>query len=257
MKIYEIIFSPTGGTKKVSDIFAEVFANELKANRAIIDLCDSNIDFSTVVLTKEDICIIAAPAYGGRVPATAIDRLKQIKGNQSKAILIAVYGNREFDDTLIELNDTAIHCNFIPIAGVGAIAEHSIVRRFAAKRPDDIDYNELREFSQRILTKLENKQEFSFDVPGNYPYKEYKGGAAKPVTDSSCENCGLCAKKCPVNAISPEEPSKTNTDICISCMRCISVCPNHSRQLSPEVAEALTQKLAPLCSERKQNTLYI
>ena len=103
MRIFEIIFSPTGGTQKCADIFAAAFGKEVE----LIDLADFSYDFTATDITSEDICIIAAPAFGGRIPEVAATRLKSIKGNGAKAILIAVYGNREFDDCLVELQDIA------------------------------------------------------------------------------------------------------------------------------------------------------
>ena len=103
MRIFEIIFSPTGGTQKCADIFVAAFGKEVE----LIDLADFSYDFAATDITSEDVCIIAAPAFGGRIPEVAVNRLKLIKGNGAKAILIAVYGNREFDDCLVELQDIA------------------------------------------------------------------------------------------------------------------------------------------------------
>ncbi len=89
MNIYEIIFSPTGGTQKAADVLAAAFEKEVE----MIDLADKSFDASNVHMTEEDVCIIAAPAYGGRVPQIAVDRLKQLKGNGAKAVLVAVYEN--------------------------------------------------------------------------------------------------------------------------------------------------------------------
>ena len=150
MRIFEIIFSPTGGTQKCADIFTAAFGKEVE----LIDLADFSYDFTATDITSEDICIIAAPAFGGRIPEVAANRLKLIKGNGAKAILMAVYGNREFDDCLVELQDIASENGFVPVAGVGAIAEHSLIRKFGAGRPDASDIEELNTFASRIIEKL-------------------------------------------------------------------------------------------------------
>lgn len=67
MSVYEIVFSPTGGTKKVSDLFTESFSSE----STYIDLLGQKTDFSVYSFQPEDICIISVPAYGGRVPDIA------------------------------------------------------------------------------------------------------------------------------------------------------------------------------------------
>lgn len=101
MKIYEIIFSPTGGTKKVADFLA----NELGLDITGIDLSDSNEDLHKFSLKNEDIAIIAVPSYSGRVPSTAAERISRIQANGAKAIIVCVYGNRAYEDTLVELQD--------------------------------------------------------------------------------------------------------------------------------------------------------
>lgn len=92
MRAYQIVFSPTGSTKRVADILT----GRLAENANTIDLCDRALDFSRIVLAPEDICVIAVPSYGGRVPGIAIQRLSLLQGNGAKAVLVAVYGNREF-----------------------------------------------------------------------------------------------------------------------------------------------------------------
>lgn len=96
MAVYTIEFSPTGGTKKVADLFVKTFCKEY----SVIDLTDRDRDFTRDSFRPEDICIMAIPSYGGRVPDAAVMRLKKMKGNSARAILIVVYGNRDYDDTL-------------------------------------------------------------------------------------------------------------------------------------------------------------
>lgn len=138
MKFYNIHFSPTGGTRKV----ANLLTSKLTQEACEIDLTDPTLPFETISLDKEDIALLAVPSYSGRVPAPALQRIAALKGNGAKAILVCVYGNRAFEDTLIELLDTTKKAGFKTIAAVAAIAEHSIAHRYAAGRPDDrIRYN--------------------------------------------------------------------------------------------------------------------
>ena len=253
MRIFEIIFSPTGGTQNCADIIAAAFDKEIE----LIDLTDNAYDFTSTDITEKDICVIAAPAYGGRIPETAASRLKQIQGNGAKAILMAVYGNREFDDCLVELQDITTENGFIPVAGIGAVAEHSLVRKFGANRPDSDDISELNNFAAQILSKLEINSAEPVSLPGNRPYKIFPGSSVRPLTNDNCIKCKLCAWQCPAEAISEEAPNLTDNAKCISCMRCISICPNQARFLAPEVLTMFTEKLAPVASGRKLNTLYL
>lgn len=135
MKLYDIVFSPTGGTKKVAECLTGVLEGEVTT----VDLADSRQDFNAVSLEKEDVAVISVPSYGGRVPAVAAERLGRLHGNGARAVLVCVYGNRAYEDTLVELEDAARETGFRVIAAMAAVAEHSIARQFASGRPDEQD----------------------------------------------------------------------------------------------------------------------
>lgn len=99
MKLYEIVFSPTGGTQKVAGFLSK----ELGGETVKIDLSDYKTDFSKFGLTGEDIAIIAIPSYSGRIPVPAAERLSRIQANGAKAIVVCVYGNRAYEDTIFAI----------------------------------------------------------------------------------------------------------------------------------------------------------
>lgn len=131
MNLYELSFSPTGGTRKVADCLSQALAR--KSDQ--LTLTDRGVAFAGLSLTEDDVALIAVPSYGGRVPAPAVERLSRIKGNGARAILVCVYGNRAYEDTLVELQDTVRQAGFRVVAGIAAVAQHSIAHRFAAGRP--------------------------------------------------------------------------------------------------------------------------
>ena len=146
--LYNIYFSPTGGTKKVADILVGNLGGEV----CEVDIC---CDITAMSLQAEDVCLVSVPSFAGRVPQIAVERIKKISGNGAKAILNCVYGNREWDDTLTELQDTLEACGFVCVAAVAAVAEHSIFRQFAAGRPDADDAKELAEFARDLPVFLQ------------------------------------------------------------------------------------------------------
>lgn len=249
--IYNIYFSPTGGTQKVADAIAAGMG-EVQS----IDLIKAPQKFAETAFTADDLVMMSVPSYGGRVPGVVVDQIKAVKGNGAKAVLIAVYGNRAIDDTLTELQDAMTEANFQPIAGMEAVAEHSLMHQFAAGRPDDADKAELKGFAAQILDKAASG-DTSLTVPGSHSYREYNGVPMKPAANRRCIQCGLCAKECPTGAIPLDDPSATDKNKCISCMHCVSVCPKQARHYSKLLAFVAAQRMKKNCSGRKENKLYL
>lgn len=253
MNVFEIVFSPTGGTRKVSGLVA----GALGKNTVTVDLTDSGLDFSAVTMTEDDVAVISVPAYAGRIPAVVADRLGMVRGNGARAVLVCVYGNRAFEDTLVELEDVAKHAGFRVIAAVAAIAEHSIARQFAAGRPDAQDAAQLAEFAQQIQQKLLAEDASEPSIPGNRPYKQAGGHSMVPHATEDCVSCGACAALCPVRAIDKDDPRQVDGEACISCMRCVSVCSQNARKLDPNKLAAVTQMLSKACVERRECEIFI
>lgn len=246
--VYKLLFSPTGGTAAV--------ANALTDGQ-IVDLTDRNADFSAVALTAEDVAVIAVPSYAGRVPRTAAARLAEVQGGGARAVLVCVYGNRAYEDTLVELADLAEAAGFRVAAGIAALAEHSIARTYAAGRPDATDKSELHTFWEKIEAKLRAGDDTAPALPGNRPYKPLAVHSMVPHTAKRCIDCGRCAAACPVGAIDAADPRRTDADLCIGCMRCVTLCPVQARQIDPDALAALTARLAPLCAGHKENELFL
>lgn len=255
MKITQIVFSPTGGTQKVIDILCSAW----NLPTSTVDLTRPDLDFSTSQINPEDLIVIAIPSYAGRVPTLAANRLKQIQGDHAKCVLVCVYGNRAYEDTLIELFDLTKELNFEAIAAITAIAKHSIMNQFATNRPDSNDIKELQTFAHHIMDKLKSKNDDLTlkQVPGNHPYKPVKGGGIVPFASDECIECGHCVSLCPAQAISHTSAKRIDPSLCISCMRCVSVCPLQARHIDQEKLNQLISKVKEAISSRKDNELFI
>lgn len=215
------------------------------------------MDFAAEALDAEALTLIAVPSYGGRVPAPAAERIAKLRGNQARCVVLTVYGNRAYEDTLLELSDLAAGSGFRVIAAAAAVAEHSILHQYAAGRPDSRDEEQLRGFAGRILEKLRSGAEDAPAIPGNRPYRKAGGAGLVPKATKACTGCGLCAEKCPTGAISKQDPKKTDGKACISCMRCVSLCPHGARKASGLMTSIAGMAIKKACAERKSNELFL
>lgn len=254
MKVIQIVFSPTGGTRKV----AETIISKWDIPVDEIDLTNAQSDFSKFDFKEDDIAVISVPSYGGLVPSLAAERIKKINGNGIRCIVVCVYGNRAYEDTLIELSDIAKQSGFRVVSAVCAIAEHSIMTKYATGRPDERDQIELESFGEKIFEKINNDDDTSVPkIPGNRPYKKESGGGLIPKANKHCTNCGLCAKNCPAQAIKITNLKMTNSNKCISCMRCVKECPQSARKVNNVMVSIATLAMKKACSARKNNELYM
>lgn len=254
MAVYEITFSPTGGTDRVTDLLMESFVEEKKE----ISLLPEYGEYDTCELQGEDMCFIAMPSFGGRIPQIAAERLGKMRGNGARAVLVCVYGNRAYEDTLVELQDVAEAAGFVVCGAVAAVAEHSIMHKFAAGRPDEKDSAELREFGRKLREYLESHQTpGKLELPGSRPYKALGTIPFIPKPGKGCNSCGYCARFCPVGAIDPQDVKKVDEKKCISCMRCVAVCPKNVRRLNKVMLLAAETKMAKLFETRKENQLFL
>ena len=241
-------FSPTGGTKKVADAIARGFA------APVIDV-DLTGEVSAMQPGCDDILMAVLPVYAGRVPGIALERLAKLRGNGQKAVAVVVYGNREYDDALLETKN-ALEANGFSVVAAGAfVAEHSIVRSVAAGRPDAEDEKIAWDFGRQVREKIDRLQ--PVQVPGNMPYAQHPPTPFHPSASEACVKCGTCVGQCPTEAISPEEPEKCNGDLCINCLRCVQVCPLQCRSMPEPFMAWITDMLSKNAAGYKKPVIFL
>lgn len=256
-RITNIYFSPGGTTQKISTALAKHLSDEAEE----INLLTHPLTEQTEKeIPQDNVLIAAVPVYAGRVPELVAKQLKYLKGQKGPAVAIVVYGNREYDDALIELRDLLDENGFIVCAGAAFIARHSIFPEVAAQRPDQADMELIRAFAEEIrgIVNLSPKQMLSTSLPvkGNRPYRNTGVIPLHPKGDRHCTKCGKCAGICPKQAIDPQSPKKTDKKRCISCSACIHICPEHSRAFRGMIYNKVNQKFRSNCAERKEPEFF-
>ena len=242
-KVRAAYFSATETTKLAVQ---EIAASIAKEFGTVIEELDFTLPAARKVpmeFGKGELVVFGTPVYAGRIPNVLLKYLETICGNSALAVAVVMYGNRHYDDALIELRDLLQRRNLHTIAAAAFIGEHSFSKVLAAGRPDEEDRKRMRIFGAEIAHRL--KKESQADDFGQinpvsvsgcpYPYRGYyqprdrKGNPVDirkvlPVTASSCCDCKLCAEICPMGSIDYDHVSELK-GICIKCCACIKRCP--------------------------------
>lgn len=248
-RVWAVYFSATNTTKKIVTAIADEAARVLGAER-------EDYDFTLPVMRQEgfkaeadDLVIFGTPVYAGRVPNVLLKYLATIQGNGALAVPVVLFGNRNFDDGLVELRDILENTGFHTIAAAAFVGEHSFSYTLAAGRPDAEDMAEAVKFADDLADKVKKFADGvipeKIEVEGvPYPYRGYyqprdrKGVSidirkVKPLTSDACDNCKICADVCPMGSISHENVREF-TGICIKCGACIKKCPLQAKYYEDE-----------------------
>ena len=208
--------------------------------------------------------ILAAPVYFGRVAATAAQVFSRLKAKNTLAVLLAVYGNRHYDDALVELEDISILRGFVPVAAGAFVAVHSFDSPdypMAVGRPDAEDIAKARTFGAIISAKIRTATgtdaiEKVF-VPGNRPYKQYGTYLKAPVSTAACKKCHHCIRVCPQGSIRIDEQAETEDSACITCHACVKACPFNARHFMTESMDETYQRISSLVTIRREPEFWI
>lgn len=249
--VTSIFFSPSGTTAKV----ANQIASNISPTVQTIDLMKEKVT-AEKRFSSEEIAIVAMPVFSGRIPDLCVDMLHKIKGNNAPVIAVVVYGNRAYDDALLELTNI-LKENGFKVVGAGAvIAQHSIFQDVAQGRPDNTDMEKIENFTKCCINRIASDDIDTISVPGNTPYREAKALPIIPAVSAKCTECGACIRICPVGAIPHDNPQMTDKEKCINCTACIHICPEDARSYSGVKMALGARSFAKKCAARLEPEFY-
>ncbi|MDD9301158.1 MAG: 4Fe-4S binding protein [Desulfobacter sp.] len=258
-------FLPTGTIQKILRAIAKGYGAKQVEQ---IDLTLPAADIQRKKENQEELMILGVPVYEGRVSKTAIPRLKQLTAKNTPAVVVVMYGNRDFEDALLELNDLALELSFLPVAGGAFIGEHSFAREdrpMANGRPDAQDIKAAMAFGSKIREKIKALDSVDkaalITPPGNTPYVEHdrRGMEDKAAStiDEDCTLCGECEPLCPVGAITIEQTVKTDSLACILCNACVKNCPAGARVVADPMINKVVSWVSKNFQDRREPEIFI
>ncbi len=255
--LYNIFFSAKGTTEICAACIGRGLNMEMKPCNWFDMPCNEPLEISS-----DDVLLFSMPVYGGFIPQVCAHMAKNLKGDYTPAVIAAVYGNRHYDDALLQMKDILTEQGFVVIAAGAFLAEHSVFPSVASGRPDARDKAAMEDFAAKccsLLKKKDIKEYGEIMLPGTPGYDgfSYEGVPFKPCGDEKCIGCGACVKICPQKAICAENPCQTDEERCIACGACIKACPTGARNYHSELYEQVRADFEKLCAEyRTPETFY-
>jgi ferredoxin/flavodoxin len=267
-KVWAVYFSATGTTKRIVEHIAQAIAEITGATYGSIDFTLPGARAGALRFNTDELVIFGTPVYAGRVPNVLLKYLESIDGGGAGAVPVVLYGNRDYDDALIELRDILEKGGLHTVAAAAFVGEHSFSTSLAQGRPDAADLAVAADFAGKVaeqVTSIGDKSSLEpvFVKGTPAPYRGYyqprdRGGnpvdirKVKPLTNDRCTNCRLCAEVCPMGSVSAENVREL-TGICIKCGACVKKCPVGAKYYDDagflyhqhELEEGLTRRAEP------------
>lgn len=248
-----IRFSPTGSTDKVLTDLSLGFT--LPPKHVNMTLPDNRrpLEFGS-----QDLVVMGFPVYGGRLPAPAEKIMGLLTSRGALFAGVVIYGNRAFEDALLELKDLAEGRGFVFVGGAACVAQHSMLEEAAQGRPDAADRAELLAFAKNLEAKVMEGIFTTMEVPGQKPYrKPVLNPPFAPEVNADCILCGACADVCAFGAIPPEAPDTTLIEPCKCCLACVRICPVNARSVTDERFAAAQKFIAVNALGERKDNLFV
>lgn len=252
--VHLIYFSPCGGTENV----VKALGRDIQLPKREYNLTLPQSRNQKLTFNSDDLVFMGFPVYGGHMPRFFPSLVAHLRGSDTPLVMVAVYGNREYEGAFLDMSEGVRANGFKPMAAIAAVAQHSSAPHIAAGRPDPDDRDKLAAFALKALHKAQGGSD-NFSAPGAHRTWELPAGMdIFPNTNpEACTNCGQCAEVCPMEAIAVDDPTATAKDKCIVCAACIKYCPAKARMFGN--AETLKEYASHLVHAvaRKETVIFV
>ncbi len=269
-KVWAVYFTGTGNTKTVVCRVANAAAQVLSCPRADFDFSLPAAREQMLAFSPGDLVVIGTPVYAGRVPNKLLPFLTEhIAGNGALCVPVVTFGNRNFDDGLMELVKLMQADGLSPVAAGAFVGEHSFSTTLGAGRPDSEDLTLADQLGTRAAeTILDGQTTLSAAVDGHDPVGPYytprdRAGnpinilKVKPRTDpDKCVKCGLCVAICTMGSIDPADVSSI-TGVCIKCCACVKRCPKGAKYYDDEGYLYHQHELEEMYARRAESKIFL
>ena len=272
MKTILLYFSPTHTTQRALRAAAEGIGQPY--TDLDLTLPGARRDFLSAPpkVGPDTLVLLGAPVYGGMIAAPFLQILGALDGNGAPCVPICLYGNRAYDEALLQLYMEACKAGFVPVAAAAFVGEHSFTSKIATGRPDNRDTEEARDFG----TALHKQGEAGFgqlkeaDIPWRARditllgrHKQNLSEVTKrgpTVYADRCIGCGSCVNACPTAMLcmSKSDIAEVAGDNCIKCRACARSCPAVAIDIEhPLFFETVQDCIASFGSPAAQNIWVI
>jgi ferredoxin/flavodoxin len=272
-KVSAVYISPAGNVRKTVCAMAGAIAQKLNVPMVEDDFTLPAAHTDTRHFAADELVVFGTPVYAGRIPNKFLPFVQELfKADGALAVPVVCFGNRSYDNALIELRNELESNGFHTIAGAGIVCEHSFSDKLAPGRPDASDLAEICAFACKAAEKALQTEPGSIPAPievkGEEPVTKYYTPLgtdgkpavflkAKPKTDESrCNKCGICADVCPMGSISHDDP-KIVTGICVKCQACIKQCPTHAKYIDDPAFLSHVEMLKENYTRRTESDFFI
>lgn len=188
---------------------------------------------------RETLVLLGAPVYAGHVLKLFGAAVSACRGCGAPAVTVCLYGNRCYDEAVLDLYDLSVNAGFVPFAAAAFVGEHSFTAAVGTGRPNADDRAGAERFGRALLKKVGTCGPLSRD---RVPFVARDNGlvgshrsslsvvSGPTVRADLCTHCGACIDACPMGVLSAAAGGLPVCAArgCLKCRACARVCPGQA-----------------------------